>query len=124
MNPGDFLIVGPGCASNVIDESDEASDLLVWLWRTPPVSATCTIDPKTYRRWSAGTRLWRTLDQLHGLCREEIERPDELSKLAARQLHLSIDLAVARFLRPKIRPPKALIGENGFVESESRRNPD
>jgi transcriptional regulator GlxA family with amidase domain len=50
--------------------------------------------------------LWHKLEQLHGLCRLEVERPDELTKLAIEQLHLSIDVTVARHVQRKIGPPE------------------
>ena len=50
--------------------------------------------------------MWHRLEQLHGLCRQEVERPDELTKLAIEQLHLAIDVTVARLVQRKIGPPE------------------
>jgi AraC-like DNA-binding protein len=109
LGPGDFLIVAPECASGLIDQSDEVSDLLVWLWRTPPGCAECEVAPGTYRRWLVGADLWRKLEELYGLCQEGVERPDELTKLAIERLHRDIDLAVARLVRRKLQRPEASI---------------
>ena len=109
LSPGDFLIVAPECASGLVDQSDEVSDLLVWLWRTPPGCAECVVAPRTYRRWSVGTRLCHILEECYRLCQEEVARPDELSKLAIKQLHRRIDLAVARLVRRKTQPPEASV---------------
>jgi len=106
VSAGDFLIVGPDCASGWTDRPDAVSDLFVWIWRTEPRCSEFAIDPASYRRWTIGTRLWRRLEQLHELCRQEVERPDELTKLAIEQLHIAIDVTAARLIRPKSQPPE------------------
>ena len=106
LNPGDFLVIDPDCASGWTDKADGVSDLLVWIWRAGPRCSECVVDSGTYRQWTVGTRLWHKLEQLHGLCRQEVERPDELTKLAIEQLHLAIDVAVARLVQRKIGPPE------------------
>ncbi len=57
-------------------------------------------------KWTIDPRLQHKLEQLHTLCRQEVERPDELTKLAIEQLHIAIDVTVARLIRPKTQPPE------------------
>ncbi len=106
LGPGDFLVIDPDCASGWIDRPDSVSDLLVWIWRTGPRCSECAAEPGTYRQWSIGTRLWHKLEQFHALCRLEVEKPDELTKLALEQLHLAIDVTVARLVQRKTQPPE------------------
>lgn len=106
LNPGDFLVIDPDCASGWLDRADGVSDLLVWIWRTGPRCWDLTVGPGTYRQWPIGARLKRELEDSHARCREEVERPDELTNLAIKQLHLAIDITVARLVRGKSRPPE------------------
>ena len=106
LNPGDFLIIDPDCASGWTDRSDGVSELLVWIWRTGPICQDCAVKQRTYRQWRIGTQLWRKLEQFHAMCRQEVEQPDELTNLALKQLHLTIDITVARHIQNKFRPPE------------------
>jgi AraC-like DNA-binding protein len=106
LNPGDFLVIDPDCASGWLDTPDGVCDLLVWIWRTGPRCAECSPDSGAYRQWVIDPPLQHKLEQLHALCREEVERPDELSKLAIEQLHIGIDVTVARLVRGRTQPPE------------------
>ncbi len=106
LNPGDFLVIDPDCASGWLDRQDGVSDLLVWIWRTGPRCWDLTVGPGKYRQWTIGARLWRELENFHAQCRQEVERPDELTNLAIKQLHLAIDVGVARLVRRKTQPPE------------------
>ncbi|HVM62200.1 MAG TPA: hypothetical protein VMV72_15165 [Verrucomicrobiae bacterium] len=103
LSPGDFLVFDPDCASGWTDEADGVSDLLVWIWRTAPRCEGYGPSLAAYRQWTIGTKLWSQLEFLHGLCRQEVEHPDKLTGLALEQLHLAVDIAVARLVRPKRR---------------------
>ena len=106
LNPGDFLMIDPDCASGWTDRLDGVCDLLVWIWRTGPRCSECAPTPGTYRHWMIEPPLQHKLEHLHALCREEVERPDELSKLAIEQLHIAIDVTVARLVRRRTQPPE------------------
>jgi AraC-like DNA-binding protein len=106
LNPGDFLVIDPDCASGWTDKPDAVCDLLVWIWRSGPRCSECTAAPGAYQQWTIDPRLQHKLEQLHTLCRQEVERPDELTKLAIEQLHIAIDVTVARLIRPKTQPPE------------------
>ena len=106
LSAGDFLVVDPDCASGWVDRNDGVADLLVWIWRTGPRCVECSPETGGYRQWSVGTRLWHKLEQFHALCRQEVERPDDLTKLAIEQLHLAIDVTVARLVQRKVQPPE------------------
>ena len=106
LSPGDFLVIHPDCASGWSDQPHDVCDLLVWIWRTAPRCPDCSPQPRTYRLWKIDPPLQHKLEHLHALCREEVERPDELSKLAIDQLHIGIDVTVARLIRRKSQPPE------------------
>jgi AraC-like DNA-binding protein len=106
LGPGEFLVIDPDCASGWADQLDGQSELLVWIWRTGPRCSECSTAPASYRQWTIGTRLWRKLEQFHDLCRHEVEQPDEYTNLAIKQLHLAIDITVARLVRNKAQPPE------------------
>ena len=99
LNPGDLLVFDPECASGWMDKVDGVCDLLVWIWRTPPRCGECRPSMATYRQWMIGSKLWERLEQLHGLCRQEVEHPDKLTGIALEHLHLAMDIAVARLVR-------------------------
>jgi AraC-like DNA-binding protein len=108
LSPGDFLIVDPDCASGWVDRADGVADLLVWIWRTGPRCAQCAPEPGSFRQWVSNTKLWHALEQHHLLCRQEVERPDDLTRLALEQLHLSIDVLVARLVGKPQPPPSSV----------------
>jgi AraC-like DNA-binding protein len=127
LNPGDFLVIDPDCASGWLDRPDGVSDLLVWIWRTAPRCPECAVESGTYRQWTVGTKLWHRLEQLHSLCRQEVERPDELTKLAIEQLHLAIDVTAARLVQGKIGPPEPSVrmelAVRWMAQNLAERNP-
>ena len=104
LKPGDFLVIGPECTFSLTDQPDGGSDMLVWIWHASPRCPECGVAPGEYRQWAIGTRLWRKLEQLHGLCREEVENPDKVTRLVLDQLHVALDIAVARLVRKKAQP--------------------
>jgi AraC-like DNA-binding protein len=106
LNPGDFLVIDPDCASGWLDQPDGVSDLLVWIWRTGPRSWDLTVGPGKHRQWAIGARLRQELEDFHAQCRQEVERPDELTNLAIKQVHLGIDITVTRLVRHKTQPPE------------------
>ena len=106
LNPGDFLVIDPDCASGWIDRPGGTCDLLVWIWRTQPRSAELTPETGKYRQWTITPKLLQKLQQLHSLCHEEVERPDELTKLAIEQLHIAIDVTITRLIRRKTQSPE------------------
>lgn len=105
LNAGDFLVIHPECACGWTDQTESVSDLLVWLWRTGPRCSECGVAPRAYRHWTIGTRLCRRLEELYRLCRQEVEQPDELTNIALEDLHLAVDVAVARLVRLKTQAP-------------------
>jgi AraC-like DNA-binding protein len=105
LRPGHLLIIPPGCATGWADSPDAISELLLWIWRKEPNCAECTTPRTLYRQWAINPRLWKKLEQLHTQCYEEVERPDELSYLTLEQLHVAVDVAITRLIRPKARAP-------------------
>jgi AraC-like DNA-binding protein len=126
LSPGDFVIAGPECSVGWTDKPGAVSDRLVWLWRTGPRCMECAVEPNTYRLWRVNSRLWRDLEQLHALCRPEVERPDGLSTLALDQLHVAIDIAVARQVRRKCQKAKTSarmeFAEHWIAQNLAERN--
>jgi len=109
LNPGDFLIIDPDCAFGWVDRPDGVCDLLNWIWRTGPRCSDFIPAPGTYLQWAINPALQRKLEQLHAMCREEVEQSDALSKLAIERLHIGIDVTLARLIRRKTQPPEPTV---------------
>jgi AraC-like DNA-binding protein len=109
LRPGQLLIIPPGCPTGWTDRSGAVSGLLRWIWRSEPKCAECATPRRMYRQWTVNPRLWRSLEQLHAQCREEIQRPDELSHLSLEHLHVALDISIARLIRPKAPSPEPAV---------------
>jgi len=100
MRPVVAWIVGPECASGWTDATGAVSELLTWVWRSPPRCAELATPATGWREFAADAALQRALQQAHALCRKEVERPSALTKPALEHARLHIDLALARSLQP------------------------
>jgi len=104
--PGMVLIVGPDCASGWTDKPGAVSELLTWVWRTLPRCTELATPANGWREFPADAALRRVLEQAHGLCRQEVERPSALTRPALEHARLHIDLGIARSLQPRLSPPE------------------
>ncbi len=104
--PGIVLIVGPDCASGWTDKPGAVSELLTWVWRTPPRCVECAVPANGWREFTADAALQRILQQAHTLCRQEVEQPSALTKPALEHARLHIDLGIARSLQPRLTAPE------------------
>ena len=100
-----LLIVGPDCASGWIDTESGVTELLTWVWRTPPRCAACEIPSDGLRVFPVGAPLRRALEHAHTLCRNEVRQPSGLTKPALEQARLHADLAIARAVQPRPAAP-------------------
>lgn len=103
--PGSVLLVGPDCASGWSDAPESVSEVLTWVWRTPPRCAECATPVNGWREFPADLALQRALQHAHGLCRAEVEQPSGLTGTALEHARLHIDLAIARSLQPRPAAP-------------------
>jgi AraC-like DNA-binding protein len=97
VQPGHVLLLGPDCASGwTADSVESVAELLTWVWNGAP---RCPGLGKAegVQTISAHRALVRTLQQIHSLCRRELEKPDALSALALEELRFRMDVAIARF---------------------------
>jgi AraC-like DNA-binding protein len=97
VQAGQILVLGPDCASGwSADSVASVADLLTWVWdgtpRCPGVGPTAD----GVQTFTADRALIRTLQQIHSLCRQELEKPDELSVLALEELRFRMDVAISR----------------------------
>lgn len=106
LQPGQFAIVDPACSSAWTDTPHGVSELLTWLWLTPPRCEEAAPAQGDFRLFQLDHPLRHKLRQLHLLCRGEVEHPDTLTKLQLEQVRLQLDLALARSGQPKLQPPQ------------------
>jgi AraC-like DNA-binding protein len=128
LRPGYLLIIPPGCATGWADRPDAISEFLLWIWREEPNCAECATPRALYRQWVINPRLWKRLEQLHTQCYEEIQRPDELSYLTLEQLHVAVDVAIARLIRPRAPAPdpsvRMELAVHWMAHNLAERNPN
>jgi AraC-like DNA-binding protein len=106
VQPGEILIIDPECASGWIDVPVGIAEVLGWEWRAPPQCSDCTPSVGGFKQFQTDPALRRVIKQAHALCRAEVERPDQLTRLAIMQARLQIDLALGRLQRPTLESPK------------------
>ena len=98
---GQILVLGPDCASGWTDNSLESvAELLTWVWNGAPRCPGLGPARNGIQIFTADRRLIRMLQQIHSLCRRELEKPDALSALALEELRFRMDVAIARFKTP------------------------
>jgi AraC-like DNA-binding protein len=107
LQPGQCVVIHPACSSGWTDAPQGVSELLTWVWLTPPRCEECAPPENAFRAFQLDRVLRHRVRQLHGLCRGEVERPDSLTKLQIEQARLQLDLLLARSARPKITPPQS-----------------
>jgi AraC-like DNA-binding protein len=128
VQAGEILVLGPDCASGWTDNSvDCVAELLTWVWSSAPRYPGLGPASDSIQNFTADRGLIRTLQQIHALCRQELERPDALSALALEELRLRMDVAIARFKsrdrsapEPRLRLELAL---RWLAENVQERNP-
>ena len=100
-------MLGPDCASGWMDNSRErVSDLLTWVWNGPPRCPGLSPAADGVQTSIGDRALIRTLQQIHTLCRQELEKPDALSALALEELRFRMDVAICRFKSPTRSAPE------------------
>ena len=107
VQAGGILILGPDCASGWTDKSaDSVSELLTWVWNGPPRCPGLGPASDGIETFAGDRGVIRALQQIHALCRRELERPDALSALALEELRFRMDLLIARFKAPHHHAPE------------------
>lgn len=109
LQAGQFIIVEPSCASAWSAAQTGSSELLTWLWITPPRCEECLPPLGGYRVFQLDRSARQKARQTHLLCRREIEHPDSLSKLQIEQARLQLELMLARSRLPKLPPPQNIL---------------
>ena len=98
VQPGQLLVIGPDCASGWTASSIETvAELLTWVWNGAPRCPGLGPATDGVQSFNADRALIRTLQQIHSLCRQELEKPDALSALALEELRFRMDIAISRF---------------------------
>jgi len=102
VQPRQVLVLAPDCASGWGANSiDSVADLLTWVWDGPPRCPGLGSIADGFQTFSADRVLIRTMQQIHSLCRRELEKPDSLSALALEELRFRMDFAISRSQVPK-----------------------
>jgi AraC-like DNA-binding protein len=110
VQPGQILVLGPDCASGwAASTVDSVAELLTWVWNGAPRCPGLGATADGVQTFHADRALIRTLQQIHSLCRRELEKPDALSALALEELRFRMDVAISRFKAPNPRPPEAVL---------------
>ena len=107
MQPGQILVLGPDCASGwAASNAESVAELLTWVWSGPPRCPGLGPTADGVQIFTADRVLTRTLQQIHSLCRRELEKPDALSALALEELRFRMDVAISRFKTPNLSAPE------------------
>jgi AraC-like DNA-binding protein len=107
VQQGQILVLGPDCASGwVASTVASVAELLTWVWNGRPRCPGLGPAADGLQTFTADRALIRTLQQIHSLCRQELEKPDALSALALEELRFRMDVAISRFRAPKPSPPE------------------
>ena len=107
VQAGEILVLGPDCASGWTDNSAESvAELLTWVWNGAPRCPGLGLASGGLQTFTADRGLIRTQQQIHSLCRRELEKPDALSALALEELRFRMDVAMARFKTSNRRAPE------------------
>jgi len=110
VQPGQVLVLGPDCASGWTATTVESvADLLTWVWNGAPRCPGLGPASDSVQTFAADGALIRKLQQIHALCRRELENPDGWSALALEDLRLRIDVAISRFKAPNLSAPNSAL---------------
>lgn len=110
MQPGQILVLGPDCASGwAASNAESVAELLTWVWSGPPRCPGLGSTADGVQTFTADRALIRTLQQIHSLCRRELEKPDALSALALEELRFRMDIAISRFKAPNLSAPESAL---------------
>ena len=107
MHRGQIVVLGPDCASGWAAGSVQSvAVLLTWVWNGAPRCPGLGPAADGVQAFTADRALIRTLQQIHSLCRRELEKPDALSALALEELRFRMDIAISRFRTPSPSAPE------------------
>jgi AraC-like DNA-binding protein len=107
VQAGQILVLGPDCASGWTDTCvHSVAELLTWVWNGGPRCPGVGPGNDGIQTFTADRGLIRALQQIHSLCRRELERPDALSALALEELRFRMDVAIARYKAPNRSAPE------------------
>lgn len=110
VQPGQLLVLGPDCASGWAGYSAESvAELLTWVWNGAPRCPGLGPAADGIQIFTADRGLIRKLQQIHSLCRRELEKPDALSALALEELRFRMDVSIARFSAPRPSAPESAL---------------
>jgi len=128
VQAGEILVLGPDCASGWTDNSVESvAELLTWVWNGGPRCPGLGPASGGLQTFTADRGLIRTLQQIHLLCRRELEKPDALSALALEELRFRMDVVIARFKTSnRLAPEPALrleLALRWLAQNVRERNP-
>jgi len=121
-------VLGPDCASGWAASSVESvAELLTWVWNGAPRCPGLGPAADGVQTFTADRALIRTLQQIHALCRRELEKPDALSALALEELRFRMDVAISRFKAPNAPAPEPALrlelALRWLAENVRERNP-
>ncbi|MBI4027065.1 MAG: helix-turn-helix domain-containing protein [Verrucomicrobia bacterium] len=97
---GSLFIFGPDFPHGWTDSPDHRSELLTWIWKTPPRSPQCRPPSDGFLKYTLRSGMLRQIERIHAACRQEVSFPDEFTPLALERLRLEMDILMSRFKQP------------------------
>ena len=92
--PGLISIGDPQCLIGHSDEGERVSEMLTWIWRTPPTHPRLQPGPAQAKLLQLDSGRVRRLKQLHSQCRDSVAHSNERSLLQLRAYRLLIDVCL------------------------------
>jgi AraC-like DNA-binding protein len=104
---GDLFIFDLACAHGWRDRPERRTEMLVWIWKSAPRSASCRPSPGGFVRHALNAATLRQIERIHAASRQEVSYPDDCTPLALERLHLELDILLGRNQQLKSRARSA-----------------
>jgi AraC-like DNA-binding protein len=96
--PGLISIGHPECLIGHFDEGERVSEMLTWVWRSPPTHPTLCPAPGKAKLLHLDVGRVRRVQRIHAQCREAIAHSNERSLLQLKAYRLLIDVCLLEAL--------------------------
>jgi len=96
--PGSAFVFGSDCAMGWEDTRKAHSQILIWIWESPPSIPSIQPNNSTWLQWNASKEKLDNLERNHRDCRRELAQPDKYTSEALNGLQQQLDVEWARNL--------------------------
>lgn len=94
--PGDAVLVGEDCPMGWEDLPRAQSQILLWIWESPPSMEALRPARGGWLRWSLNVARIESLEQNHRECRRELAEADDFTANALQALQQQLDVGWLR----------------------------